>query len=122
MGRKRILLIDNRPEYLAQPVLRLQVAGYDVDAVDRGEAGLRALKERSYNLLVLDAQLPTEDGWGVLRRIREDPELKDLKVIVFMAGQGETGNLALIPVDAELRRPFSLGQLLDAVRRVIGDP
>ena len=39
-----------------------------------------------------------------------------------MAPQGETGQLMLVPVDAELRRPFSLGALVDAVRKVIGEP
>jgi len=38
-----------------------------------------------------------------------------------MAAQGETGKLLLVPVDAELRRPFSMAQLLEAVRRVVGD-
>jgi len=41
---------------------------------------------------------------------------------VFMAAQGETQKLVLIPVDAELRRPFTIGALLDAVHRVIGEP
>jgi hypothetical protein len=39
-----------------------------------------------------------------------------------MAPQGETGKLVLVPVDAELRRPFSMAQMLDAVEKVIGAP
>jgi len=54
--------------------------------------------------------------------VREDPELKDTKVIVFMAPQGETGRLVLIPVDAELRRPFNMAQMLEVVEKVIGAP
>jgi DNA-binding response OmpR family regulator len=83
---------------------------------------LEALRREAYDLLILDAELPQENGWDVLRRVREDQELQDLKVIVFMAPQGETGKLALVPVDAELRRPFSLGTLLEAVEKVIGEP
>jgi hypothetical protein len=45
-----------------------------------------------------------------------------MKVVVFMAAKGETGQLALVPVDAELRRPFSMGELLQAVERAIGAP
>jgi DNA-binding response OmpR family regulator len=120
VGKKRILFIDDRPDHLAQPVLRLQVAGYEVEAVDSGRAGLEALHQDGYDLLILDAELPTEDGWDVLKTVRADPMLKDMKVIVFMAPQGETGKLVLVPVDAELRRPFSLGTLLRAVEGVIG--
>ena len=120
MAKTKILFIDNRPEHLQQPVLRLQFAGYDVETAASGAEGLEQLRSDGFELLIIDAALPDEDGWRVLRQVRGDPKLKDLKVIVFMAEQGETGKLALVPVDAELRRPFSLGTLLEAVRRVLG--
>ena len=119
MGKRRILFIDNRPEHLRQPVLRLQLGGYEVEEATTGAAGLKALREKDFDLLILDAELPTEDGWDVLKEVRADEDLKDLKVIVFMAGMGETGKLALIPVDAELRRPFNMGDLLEAVEKVL---
>ena len=39
MPAKRILFVDNRPEHVRQPVLRLQVEGYEVDAADSGRRG-----------------------------------------------------------------------------------
>src|SRR5438132_2528105 len=83
MAKKRILFIDNRPEHVRQPVLRLQLAGYLVEEAPSGAAGLSALRSRRYDLLILDAELPNEDGWGVLKQVRKDSALKDLKVIVF---------------------------------------
>jgi DNA-binding response OmpR family regulator len=118
---KRILLIDHRPEHMRQPLLRLQLEGYDVHEASTGEDGMAKLREEVYDLLLLDAELPGSDGWEILRTIREDDTLKNLKVIVFMAPQGETGKLALLPVDAELRRPFPIGELLQKVRKVLGD-
>jgi DNA-binding response OmpR family regulator len=121
VAKKRILLIDHRPEHMRQPVLRLQLEGYEVDEANDGETGLEKLTTGRYDLVLLDAELPgADDGWETLRRIRSQKELKDLKVIVFMAGKGETGKLALLPVDAELRRPFPIGELLDKVRKVLG--
>jgi DNA-binding response OmpR family regulator len=117
---RRILLIDNRPEHMRQPVIRLRLEGYDVDEASSGEDGLAMLREGQYDVLLLDAELPGPDGWETLRRIREDEALKGLKVIVFMAAAGETGKLALLPVDAELRRPFPIGELLEKVRNVLG--
>jgi len=119
VGKKRILFIDNRPGHLRQPVLRLQLAGYEVQEAHSGAAGLMRLQAEPFDLLILDAELPSEDGWDVLKAVRADSTL-DLKVIVFMAGKGETEKLVLIPVDAELRRPFTIGALLEAVERVIG--
>lgn len=119
MGAPRILLVDDRPEHMRQPVLRLQLEGYEVDEAQSADEGLRMLRGGGYDLVLLDAELPTTDGWEVLREIREDPAVADMKVIVFMAGQGETGKLSLYPVDAELRRPFPIGELLEKVRRVL---
>ena len=117
---KRILLIDHRPEHMRQPVIRLQLDGYHVDEASSGEEGIEMLRNGRYDLLLLDAELPGPDGWDTLRQIREDRTLEDIKVIVFMAPEGETGKLALLPVDAELRRPFPIGELLDKVRMVLG--
>ncbi len=122
MGKKRILFVDNRPEFMHQPVLRLRLEGYEVDESTSGEDGLARLREDGYDLLMLDAELPESDGWGTIRAVREDASLRDLKVIVFMAPQGETGKLVLVPVDGELRRPFSMAQMLETVERVIGGP
>ena len=51
-----------------------------------------------------------------------DVTAPELKVLVFMAGQGETGKLQLVAVDAELRRPFRLEELVRKVRDLLGDP
>lgn len=121
MSAKRILLIDHRPEHMRQPVLRLELDGYEVDEAPSAAEGLRKLRADRYDLVLLDAELPETNGWAALKEIREDPKLKDIRVIVFMAGQGETGNLSLYPVDAELRRPFPIGALLEKVHTVLGD-
>jgi twitching motility two-component system response regulator PilH len=105
---------------MRQPLLRLQVEGYEVDEAPSAEAGLQKLRADGFDLVLLDAELPGRDGWSALKDIREDPVLKDLKVIIFMATKGETGKLGLFHVDAELRRPFPIGELLEKVRVVLG--
>jgi CheY-like chemotaxis protein len=122
MAAKRVLFVDNRPEFAHQPVVRLRMEGYDVDAVTSGADALAALRKEHYDLLVFDAELPGADGWDVLKQLRQDPDTPKVKVLVFMAGHGETGRLQLVPVDAELRRPFRLEQLVTKVRELLGPP
>lgn len=121
MAKKRILMVDHRPEHMRQPVLRLQLEGYEVETASDGDQALALLGDSPFDLLLLDAELHGSDGWETLRMIREDGRFRDLRVIVFMAAQGETGKLALVPVDAELRRPFQMGELLEKVHKVLGD-
>jgi DNA-binding response OmpR family regulator len=122
MGKKRVLFVDNRPEQIRQPLVRLQVAGYEVEGASSGAEGLRKLRSHPFDAIILDAELPNEDGWGVLKEVRADPKLERVKAIVLMAPEGETGKLALVSVDAELRRPFNMGELLAALERVVGAP
>jgi len=122
MTARRILFVDDRPEVAHQPVARLRMEGYDVDEATSGGEAKAALEERPYDLLVFDADLPGSDGWEVLKWLRSGQPASDMKVLVFMAGKGETGRLMLVSVDAELRRPFSLRALVDAVAKVIGKP
>lgn len=119
MSAKRILFVDNRPEFLHQPVLRLQLEGYEVQEAASGDEGFAKLREGKFDLLILDAQLPGSDGWKVLQDMRAHPSAAATKVIVLMAGKGETGNLALVEVDGELRRPFTMAELVDTVKRVL---
>lgn len=120
MAAARILLIDHRPEHLRQPVLRLELEGYEVDEASSAEEGLAKLRDNRHDLLLLDAELPGDrDGWSILKEIREDERLADTKVIVFMAAKGETGKLGLYEVQGELRRPFPIGELLDKVRKAL---
>jgi DNA-binding response OmpR family regulator len=119
VAKRRILLIDHRPEHMRQPVLRLQLEGYEVEEASSASDGLDKLRADRFDLVLLDAELPGTDGWSALRDIREDPNLSETKVIIFMAGEGETGKLGLYPVQGELRRPFPIGELLEKVRRAL---
>jgi DNA-binding response OmpR family regulator len=120
VAKPRILLIDHRPEHMRQPLLRLQLEGYEVDEAASADDGLAKLRDDRFDLVLLDVELPGKDGWAVLKEIRDDPEMGEIKVIVFMAAQGETGKLGLYPVEGELRRPFAFRELLDKVRAVLG--
>ena len=117
---KRILLVDDRPEVAHQPVARLRLEGYEVDEATSGAEATAALEKREYDLLMFDADLPGADGWDVLQRLRAQHRPPGLKVLVFMAGHGETGKLRMVPVDAELRRPFRMEQLVEKVRELLG--
>ena len=86
-SKRRILFVDNRPEFMHQPVLRLRLEGYEVEEATSGDDALAALREDGYDLLILDAELPDSDGWEVLKTVRADPGLEGQKIIVLMASE-----------------------------------
>jgi CheY-like chemotaxis protein len=81
--RKRLLVVEDNP---AEQLSTRELLGYediDIDVVDSGGAALHALSEASYDCAVLDLRLPDMSGFDVLAQLRDNPQLKDLPVVVF---------------------------------------
>ena len=70
----------------------LTQAGHTVEAVEGGADGLARLREKSFDAVLLDVQMPEMDGYEVLRRITADGTLRDVPVIV-VSGLDETASV-----------------------------
>lgn len=79
----RILIIEDDPFLSSLARGRLLKEGYDVAVATDGEQGLRALGETIPDLVLLDIIMPVLDGFEVLRRMKADPRLKDVPVVIF---------------------------------------
>jgi len=80
---KSILLIEDDPFLIDIYVTKLGESGFSVEVANDGELALRKLEEKKPDLVILDIVLPQIDGWEVLRKIKSNPGLKDLKVIIL---------------------------------------
>lgn len=78
-----ILLIEDDPFLIDIYTTKLKEAGFEVDVATDGEEALRKTQEKKPDLALLDIVLPQFDGWEILRRIKSDKNLKDLKVIIL---------------------------------------
>lgn len=96
---KKILLIEDDPLMIEIYTKRFKESGFEVDVATNGEEGLNKIKEKKPDLLILDIVLPQIDGWEILRKIREDLGLKDLKVVV----------LSNLSRDAEVKKSLEMG-------------
>jgi len=84
---KTILLVEDDPFLIDIYTTKLKESGFSVEVAEGGEEGLRKLKEKNFDLLVLDIVLPRIDGWKVLEEIQnskfKNQSLKNLKIIVL---------------------------------------
>ncbi len=81
--RRRLLVIEDNP---AEQLSTRELLGHediDIDVTGSGASALTLLAERKYDCAVLDLRLPDMTGFEVLGRLRENPRLRDLPVVVF---------------------------------------
>ncbi len=80
---KSILLIEDDPFLIEIYTTKLKEAGFSIEVARDGKEGLRKIKEKRPDLLVLDIVLPQIDGWEILKQIKEKIGFKDLKVVIL---------------------------------------
>lgn len=119
----KVLVAEDERHISALIVFKLKKQGYDVEAVEAGDAAVSALMSRpeQWSALILDVMLPKLDGWAVLSQIRNEPKLQKLAVIVLTArGQAEDVERAReLGAARLLRKPFDPAELVDVLKEVI---
>ncbi|HHT9155859.1 MAG TPA: response regulator [Candidatus Tripitaka sp. YC43] len=86
-AKKRILIIDDEEPIRFALTTILQDQGYEVDASETGNAGLKKLEETRYNIVLLDYNLPDINGLEVAQKARE---IDNDVPIVFISAYGTT--------------------------------
>jgi signal transduction histidine kinase/ActR/RegA family two-component response regulator len=81
----RILLVEDNPinQEVAKELLR--IAGADVHVAEDGKQALEALDRETYDLVLMDCQMPVMDGYAATRALRRRPQLQSLPVIAMTA-------------------------------------
>jgi len=116
---KRILWVDDEVDLLRPHLLFLQARGYHVDAIPNGDDALELLREQTYDLVLLDEQMPGRRGLEVLEILRRhDPHQR--VVMVTKSEEDHTMTEAIgRRVDDYLVKPTSPRQVLSVVTRIL---
>jgi adenylate cyclase len=106
--RQLILVVDDSEENRDMLARRLRRQGYEVVAASGGRAGLETLARTSVDLVLLDVMMPDLDGYAVLQRIKGDPVLRDIPVVMISALDELDSVVRCIQLgaDDDLGKPF----------------
>ncbi|WP_093520753.1 response regulator [Stigmatella erecta] len=117
---KRLLLVDDEAAIVEALQDILSDEGYAVEAAFNGEEALQRLHAARPDLMLMDLMMPVMDGRELLRRVRQDPSLHDLPVVVMSAGRitDEERQAA----SATLAKPFELEVLLETLQKHLPEP
>lgn len=85
MTTVRVLVVDDHDIVRTGLESVLRIAGYDVCTTASIDDAVRALDQRSFDLVVTDWQMPGGDGLELCRWLRADPRYAALRIVVFSA-------------------------------------
>jgi PAS domain S-box-containing protein len=128
LGGRRLLVVDDNETN--RRILRdmLGAEGVAVYEAPRADAGLEALRRAAatrapYDLAILDAQMPDQDGFALATVIRADPALATTRLLILTsAGQrGDGERCRQLGIQAYLTKPIARADLIEAVGVVLAD-
>lgn len=121
MPQNQILIADDDPLLRAVLEHKLAAAGYAVLSVEDGRAALDAARMGAPAAIVLDAMMPVMDGFEALRRLKADPALKDLPVVMLTALKREDDVVSALRLGAAdyVAKPFNPDELVARLDRLV---
>jgi two-component system cell cycle response regulator len=99
----------------------LEIRGHEVIEACNGEEALRALEDCKPEILLLDLGMPVLDGYGTVRKIRENPSFATLPVLAVTAYamQGDKERILSSGFDGYLSKPINPALLFQELERLL---
>ena len=123
LSQRKILLVDDEPQYLSTIQRRLEDSDFMVITAANGEEGFEQVAREKPDLIVLDVNMPIMNGHEMLRRLRADPNLKDVPVIMC-TGCSEMQDIAAAAsynIADYVTKPFNCSELAEKIMNVLED-
>ena len=122
----KILVVDDDRDFIKITSMILQANNYEVVTAANGEQGLKAMRREKPDLVILDVMMSyVLDGIDVRRTMAQDPELKDIPVIMATSltaakAQGALPTDEYVPASEWIHKPIDPDVLLDRVKKSLG--
>lgn len=121
MQKPTLLLIEDEEDIAALIKLQAEIAGYKLHVEVDGLNGLRAIEREKPDLIILDIMLPGQSGLDVCRKVKNNPELKGIPIIMISAKSEELDVVLGLELGADdyVTKPFSPKILFSRIRAVL---
>ncbi len=112
---ERILVADDEKEIRELVEIYLKSEGFHIDTVSNGEEAVKAVKEKDYDLVILDIMMPNMDGTTALINIRKEYTMP----VIFLTAKSEEIDMIqglTLGADDYIAKPFSSMELIARVK------
>lgn len=117
----KILVVDDEAELIDAVRQLLEERGYSVLAASDGAAALDAVRNDRPDLILLDIVMPKMDGITFLKKIKEEPQTKDIPVIMLTVRDGQANRDMGLECGAYeyISKPYDSLMLLRQIKNVL---
>ena len=118
---KRILVVEDQEDNRRILHDLLTNAGYEIVQAENGEEAVKVAAAQRPDLILMDIQLPLLDGYEATRRIKSDPALRAIPIIVVTsyALSGDESMARAAGCDAYITKPYSPRAILAKIREYV---
>jgi two-component system alkaline phosphatase synthesis response regulator PhoP len=124
--KKKVLIVDDDPDYVAAIAALLEGAGYEVSRAANGTDGLNLAKTERPDLILLDVMMTERtEGFFVLQSMRKVPVLADVPIVIVSSVYSEFPHFRVnpkagwLPADQFFAKPVDPETLLSEIARLI---
>ncbi len=119
---KTILIIDDDDKLSKMLGFLFMAKGFKVDYAKSGDEAIGLLNTIKPAIIILDIMMPGMDGFEVCRRCKEDPDLKDIPVIVLSALPSSQSREKILSIGAYhyFEKPFKSADLVEKALEALG--
>lgn len=117
----KILVVDDELDLVSTVAYRLKFAHYEVVTAGNGQEALAKAAEEKPDLILLDTNMPVMNGHEMLKRLRSDPDLKHIPVIMLTARAAPEDIVAASAygIADYTTKPFDITELIEKVRTAL---
>ena len=119
---RRVLLIDDEPAIVKTVGKRLELAGFEVLTAADGAEGLTKAQLGKPDVIILDLMMPKLNGFEVCAKLKKDPQLQRIPIIIFTAKGGEADERLCreIGADAYITKSHQSKAIIEQIEAILG--
>ncbi len=117
--RKRVLVVDDEPDFVTMVCRYLQRDGYETIAATSAQGAIALAKAAQPDVITLDIMMPQQDGFSALKAIKADPQTRDIPVVILSIIEDEARGRRL-GAAAYIHKPLNAEKLRKTIMRVLG--
>jgi DNA-binding response OmpR family regulator len=117
---RKVLIVDDEPNIVTALEFLLKRSGYDVLLATNGAEALERVESDRPDVVLMDVMMPIKSGFEVCQRMRERPELAQIKIVMLSAkgSEAEVSKGLSLGADLYITKPFSTQELVATINRL----